>query len=367
MELREYARMARRRWKLILGTVIAALALAALITSQVTPQYESTARVFISTIPVNSGDALQGGQYSQERVASYADVVNGVELPQRVIDDLGLKTSAKDLSKRIKADVVPETVVLQITVTDPSPAQAQKIANDAVKQLQGFVAKLETPPGKRVPLLKASVVDPARLPDSPVSPQPLLNYGLALVIGLLLGLGLALLRELMDTSVKRTEDVPALRDVPVLAGLPYDGEVSKKPLISGLPSHAPRAEAFRVLRTNLSFIDVDQPNKAFVVTSSVPGEGKSTTAINAAIAMAGTGQRVLLIDGDLRRPQVAHLLKLEPTVGLTTILVGKGDLEATVQKHGPSGLDVLTSGSVPPNPAELLQSRAMLELLEDGP
>jgi capsular exopolysaccharide synthesis family protein len=119
-----------------------------------------------------------------------------------------------------------------------------------------------------------------------------------------------------------------------------------------------------VLRTNLSFIDVDQHAKALVVTSSVPGEGKSTVASNAAIAMAGAGQKVLLIDGDLRRPQVATLLGLEPTVGLTSVLIGASDLDESAQHHAPSGLDVLTAGLLPPNPAELLQSRAMHELLE---
>ncbi len=129
-----------------------------------------------------------------------------------------------------------------------------------------------------------------------------------MVLGLLLGFGLAVLREILDVTVRRLEDVPGLEETPLLSALAFDNDVQKQPLITDLPSHAPRAEAFRVLRTNLSFIDVDQHAKAFVVTSSVPGEGKSTVAINAAIAMASAGQRVLLIDGDLRRPQVATVV-----------------------------------------------------------
>jgi receptor protein-tyrosine kinase len=280
-----------------------------------------------------------------------------------VIDKLKLDMSAGALAAKIDAAVVPDTVVLKITVTDPSPIQAQRINDGVVEQLQAFVGELETPPGRKVPLLKATVVDSPRLPDSPVSPQPVRNIGLALVLGLLLGFGLAVLREILDLTVKRIEDVPALGETPLLSALAFDSDVQERPLISSLPSHAPRAEAFRVLRTNLSFIDVDQTSKAFVVTSSVPNEGKSTTALNAAIAMASAGQKVLLIDGDLRRPQVANLLSLEPTVGLTTVLVGGGDLDEVVQVHAPSGLDVLTAGRLPPNPAELLQSNAMRELL----
>ena len=127
--------------------------------------------------------------------------------------------------------------------------------------------------------------------------------------------------------MRRLEDVPGLEETPLLSALAFDNDVQARPLISALPPHAPRAEAFRVLRTNLSFVDVDQPAKAFVVTSSVPREGKSTIATNAAIAMVSAGQKVLLIDGDLRRPQVAELLGLEPTVGLTTVLVGMRGLE----------------------------------------
>jgi receptor protein-tyrosine kinase len=184
------------------------------------------------------------------------------------------------------------------------------------------------------------------------------------VIGLLLGFGLAVVREILDVSVRRLEDVPALHETPLLATLAFDNDVATRPLITDLPSHAPRAEAFRVLRTNLSFVDVDQTAKAFVVTSSVPDEGKSTIATNAAIAMARAGQKVLLIDGDLRRPQVAELLGLEPNVGLTTVLVGISDLDRSTQHHSQSGLDVLTAGRLPPNPAELLQSKAMHELVD---
>ena len=306
MEIRDYLRVARQRWKLILGSVIVGVAVAVVITIQATPQYASTARIFVSTSNATSEDAAQGTGFSEQRVGSYADVLKSLDLSERVVDDLGLDISAQSLSEKIKAEVVPETVVLKITVTDSSPARAQEINTAVVTELQAVVTELETPPGRRVPLLKATVVESPSLPASPEAPRPLINYGLGALLGLLLGLGLALLRDLWDSSVTRIEDVPALGETPLLAGLAFDEEVKDKPLITSLESHAPRAEAFRVLRTNLSFVDVDHPTKAYVVTSSIPGEGKSTTAVNAAIAMASAGQRVLLVDGDLRRPQVAE-------------------------------------------------------------
>ena len=363
MQLRDYLRIARERWVMIVAVALVVAVLAAVASTQMTKQYASTARVFVSTTPNNSGDAYQGGLFSEQRVKSYADVISGLDLLQRVIDRLDLRTSAATLSRQVTATVEPDTVILLITVTDADPARAQAINEAVVSELRSFVAELETPPGRQNPLLKATVVQTPRLPTSPVSPQPVRNVGLGLLLGLLLGLAAALARELSDTSVKRREDVPALTDVPLLSTLPYDSDVRDHPLISSLPSHSPRAEAFRVLRTNLSFIDVDHVSKVFVVTSSVPVEGKSTTAANAAVALASAGQRVLLIDGDLRRPQVANLTGLEGSVGVTTVLVGAETLEHCIQRHHQSGLWVLTAGQIPPNPAELLQSQAMHELI----
>jgi receptor protein-tyrosine kinase len=363
VELRDYLNIARRRWLAILGCTAAVLAVAAGITAQAQPQYASTAQLFVSTTPTDTTQAYQGGMFSQQRVKSYSDMVTGLELAARVIDNNDVDLAPSELSSKISAAVVPDTVLLTITVTDPSAAQARWLNEAVVDEFRKFVGEIETPPGSSTPLIKATIVDPPRLPASPVSPRPLRNLLLGGVLGLLLGFGLAMTRELLDASVKDIGDVPALADVPVLSTLALDSEVTRQPLISSLASHAPRVEAFRVLRTNLQFIDVDSKSKAFVVTSAVPGEGKSTTAVNAALALAQVGRRVLLLDSDMRRPQVARLLGLETSVGLTTLLLGTVKLDDALQTHAASGLQVLASGAIPPNPAELLQSQAMNDLL----
>lgn len=364
VELRDYLRIIRRRWLLILGCLAATIAVAVVITIRTTPQYSSSARVFISTSPSTSQEAYQGSLFSEQRVSSYADLMTGLELAQRVVEKLQLDLTAEELAKKIEASVVPDTVLLKISVTDPSPATAQRINEALVGELADFVAELETPPGSKTPLLKATVVDPARLPATPVSPQPVRNIGLAAVLGLLLGFGLAVLREMLDTTLKAPEEITRIAASPLMAGIGYDKDTQKTPLVTSLISHAPRAEAFRVLRTNLQFIDVDSVSKAYVVTSSVPGEGKSTTATNVALTMAQNGQRVVLVDCDLRRPQVADMLGLENVVGVTTVLLGNIGVDDALQNH-PTGLKILASGAVPPNPAELLQSRAMADLLAE--
>ena len=364
MELSDYLRIMRRRWKLIVSCLVVATAVAAAVTFQMTPQYASSARLFVSTTPSNTGEAYTGSLFSAQRVTSYADLAAGQELSSRVIDSLGLDMDPAELAANVEATVVPETVILEVSVTDPDPEQAQVLTKAVASELTAYVAELETPPGSDRPLLKASVVDPAVLPTTPVSPKPVRNLGLAAILGLLLGLGLAVLRELLDTTVKNPADAADASESPVMAGINFDQSAVNEPLVTSLSSHAPRVEAFRVLRTNLQFISVDGDSKVFVVTSSLPGEGKSTTATNLAITLAQAGQSVLLIDGDLRRPQVTNMLGMDGSVGLTTALVGKISVEDAVQLHPETGLHVLASGAVPPNPAELLQSHAMHDLLE---
>jgi capsular exopolysaccharide synthesis family protein len=184
------------------------------------------------------------------------------------------------------------------------------------------------------------------------------------VLGLLLGVGLAVLRETLDTTIKSVDEVNAITDAGVLGSVRFDSDAVKRPLVTDLESHAARVEAFRVLRTNLQYVDVDRPSKVVVMTSSLPNEGKTTTAINLAITLAQAGQRICLLEADLRRPKVSDYLRLEPSVGLTTALIGKLPITEAVQSWG-TGLAVITSGSVPPNPSELLQSDAMRDVLDE--
>lgn len=363
MELRDYLRIVRRRWTLILVCVVVAVGVAAGVTFSMTPQYASSAKLFVSTTPSSSGEAYQGSLFSAQRVMSYADLVNGQELSRRVIDETGLAMEPTELAGKISASVVPETVILQITVEDDDPQQAQQLTQAVAVELTEFVDELETPPGRSRAPIKASIVDSASFPTTPVSPQPVRNLGLAGVLGLLLGLGLAVLRELLDTTIKSNDDLEAITPAPLMADIAFDNRAAKEPLVSSLSPHAPRVEAFRVLRTNLQFVDVDRKSKVFVVSSSVPGEGKTTTASNLAITLAQAGQRVLMVDGDLRRPQIATMFDLEPTVGLTTVLIGGIDLEEAIQYGDIPNLAFLTSGTIPPNPSELLQSHAMSELV----
>ena len=364
MDLRDYIRVARKRWWMVLTALLTALGIAALITVQTVPQYATSVTFFITTPNTGVTDAYQGGLFSQQRVKSYQNLLTSDRLAQLVTARPGLGLTSVEIRERISAQAVPETVLLEATVTDSSRERSRLIASTLATQFKGLVESLETPPGKRTSSVKVEVVAGPETADQPVSPRPLRNLALAGLLGLLVGAGAAVLREVLDTTVKSAEALQELASAPVLAGVPFDTDAKSGPLTVTGGGHSARAEALRQLRTNLQYVDVDKPVKTLVVTSAVPGEGKSSTACGLAMLFAEAGQRVLIVDADLRRPRIADYLGLEGAVGLTTVLAGKATTDEVLQRYG-NHLWVLPSGFLPPNPSELLGSQHMADLLSE--
>jgi capsular exopolysaccharide synthesis family protein len=366
VDLREYLRVLRAGWALILACIVGMVALASAATALSTPTYASSARLFVSTPEQDSSLAYQGSLFSAARIASYAELVTSRQVSRTVIDELNLDLAPPTLEGMVTASVMPETLILQVTVTDDDPRQAQRIAQSVAENVTELVAELETPPGQDQAPIKATVVDDAQLPMAPISPEPQRNLAIGVALGLLLGVGAAVLREMLDVTVKTPSDVVDTVGLPVLGSIGYSPDAAKDPLIIALDASSPHVEAFRVLRTNMQFIDVDRESRVFTVTSSVPGEAKSSTATNLAIVLAQAGQKVLLLEGDLRRPSIHLKSELEQSVGLTTVLLGRISLKEAVQSSGVVNLHVLTSGAIPPNPSELLQSHAMADAIAEA-
>jgi capsular exopolysaccharide synthesis family protein len=364
VDLRDYIRVARKRWWMMVTAVAVALGVATLITVQTVPQYATSVTFFVTTPNTGVSEAYQGGLFSEQRVKSYANLLTGDRLATAVARRADLQLTAAQVRERITAKAVPETVLLQATATDSSKDRSKLIAMAWAVQFKKLVESLETPPGRRTSSVKVEVVAGPELNDVPVAPKPLRNLALAALLGLIVGAAVAVLREMLDTTVKTTEALHELASAPVLAGVPFDTDAKAGPLVVSPGSHSARAEALRQLRTNLQYVDVDRPIKTLVVTSAVPGEGKSSTACGLAVLFAEAGKRVLIIDADLRRPRIAEYLGLEGAVGLTTVLVGKASVDDVVQRYG-TDLWVLSSGFLPPNPSELLGSQHMAALLDD--
>ncbi|MFL6171402.1 MAG: polysaccharide biosynthesis tyrosine autokinase [Marmoricola sp.] len=361
MDFKELLRIVQRRWLTIVVFFLLGLLGGGALTYFQTPQYESTSKVFIASDQCQASDptcALYGSIFATQRVQSYADLADSRALMQRVIAAANLNLTPSALASKISSSVGVNTVIIELKVTDEDPSQAQKIAKAESEAFTNLLTELETSP------VKATIIDPASYNPSQVSPKPALNLVIAGVLGLILGAGMALLRDLLDNTVSSASDVENTIDAPVLSSVAYDADVPKHPLLTEVGSHSTRVEAFRLLRTNLQFLDLDARPRALVITSAVPSEGKTSTATNLAIALAQTGLRVLLVDGDLRRPKVASVLGLERSVGMTTVLVGRSELQDSIQKHTDSGIYFLASGPIPPNPTEVLQSRAAQELFD---
>jgi len=213
-------------------------------------------------------------------------------------------------------------------------------------------------------------VDPAREPLYPVKPKKRLNLLLAAIVGLGMGLGVAFLMEYMDTSIHTVEEIER-QGFSVLAWVPRiqvsgrgeEYSIMSERLVSHLEPRSPVSESYRTLRTNLQYAKTDNSLRSIVVTSSSPKEGKSTTVANLAIVMAQAGMRVLLVDGDLRRPVLHHLFGQEREPGLTEVVLGRVSLDEVLKPTEVEGLTLLPCGTIPPRPAELLGSKGMREFV----
>ena len=357
-------RIARRNWLLVTATTLLGLLIGAAASVIVQPTYTSETQLFVATQSSGSVTELQqGNSFSQARVQSYVKTVSSPLVLQPVIDSLGLSSTAAELSKRVTASTDLNTVLINIAVSDTSPVQAAAIGRAVADSLIRTVDSLEKPKSGGASPVSLSIVKPAVAPTAPSGPNTRLNLIVGLLGGLALGMGGAVVRSMLDTRIRGEADLRQITDVSVLGGIAFDQDATRKPLLTQTAPQSPRAESFRQLRTNLQFANVAARARTVLVTSSVPGEGKSTTATNLAIAMAQSGQSVCLVDADLRRPMVSEYLGLDRSVGLTTALVGSVDVIDVLQPWGEHNLYVLASGMIPPNPSELLGSQEMKELI----
>jgi capsular exopolysaccharide synthesis family protein len=367
LNLRSSLRLLRDHWKLIIAVTLLAGAASAVLTWRMSPLYASSVTFYVSaqTTEINPADAYQGNLLSQQEVQSFAELLTGTPLAQAVIGDLGLQVTPAEITSEISAHPIPQTVLLTATVTDRSPQRAQQIASSVGVQFTRLVAKLEQPPGKGAPTVSVTVVAPAALPTSPVSPDRIRNVGLALGLGLLAGIAIAVAVRSLESTIKTVDQLSVITGgKPVLGSIPFDQAARKHPVVTDDDPFGARIEAFRKIRTNLQFIDVDHPQKVLLVTSALPEEGKSTTVCNLAVMLAQTGSRVLVMEADLRRPRTVSYLGLPNGGGLTAVLLGRSSAEEVTQVWGDDLFDVMSSGSLPPNPADLLGSRRMSELIE---
>ena len=367
MDVRNFFQLLRDRWKLIFLITLIAAGGSAVLTARTTPRYASSVTLYVSaeSNTLDPAVAYDGALLSQQTVQSYANLLTGTQLAASVVRYLGLPMTAPQLAAEISARPIPQTVLLTATVTDPSPQRAQLIAAAVGSRFVKQASALARPPGRKHATVQITVVAQATSPGAPVSPKPARNVGVALALGLLIGIAFAAARRSLDTTIKSTNQLTALTaGRPVVGTIPFDPAARKHPLVADDDPFGRRVEAYRKLRTNLQFIDVDVPHKALLFTSALPDEGKSSTVCNLAIMLAQFGKRVIVVEADLRRPRATGYLGLPGSVGLTDVLVGRVTVDEAIQIWGENMFDVLASGPTPPSPSDLLGSLRMNQLLK---
>lgn len=375
MELRDHLRILRLRWVGVLVITVLVVAAAAAYTFTRTKVYAADATGFVTTGSASNA-ALNSvnDELSRSRATSYVDIAKSRATAQTVIETLDLDVSPASLVNNISVEQPLDTVLLKITARDSSPEGAQRLADAWVEALAEQVQQIEDPENRqRSGTPRVIAITSAELPSSPISPNPTRNLAIALLAGLVLGYGYALLRHNLDRRLRTPDAVQERAGVSVIGTVPMAGALSQDHKdrtqvvleeASGSQRQRDAAEAFRKLRTNLIFMDVDNPPRVIVITSPQQGDGKSTVAANLAAAVAVSGQRVVLVDGDLRRPTVGASFQIDEEIGLTEVLVGSVPLDAAMQQSAKQeNLFLLPAGRIPPNPSELLGSQAMRSAL----
>lgn len=364
MNLTEYVKLLRSRWVTVCVTMAVVVVCAGAITALTKPLYQSSTRLFVATAPGASlAETYQGNRFSQERVISYTELLTGHTLAQRTIDKLGLEMTAEELQNQIQATAKLDSVLIKLYVTDPSPIQARDIANTLTDEFVAMVREIETPTADGASDARIFVEQRAMAADSPVVPNTFRNLAVGVMLGLLAGVGLAIGRDMLDNTVKDGSAVEDIAGVGVAGSIPLNKDLRRRAAIAFEGKNTATTESFRKLRTNLQFLNVDNPPRVIMLTSSASGEGKSTTAINLALALAETEHHVIIVDGDLRCPKVHSYLGLIGNVGFSTVLSGASSLRDSVQSTRYPGLTVLASGPIPPNPSALLGSQSAKKVL----
>lgn len=350
-----------RRWITVLVCALLGLACAIGYAGIRPQEYQSSVTLTVSTTNSDGGgNAYQASMAANQRVRTYAAMVAQSDVFNRVAADSDGQLTVSRLRGAVRAAAQADTSLIRITAMDEDPAAAEQMVSLTSTALTDLVAEVETPAGSEQPTAYLYMVGQPSTTDSPVGLKNWEIIALGLFIGLIVGLIAAVIRDYYDRTLRTVDDAADITGAGVLGKimvakeLPAPGQQVK--------TGEPNAEAFRHLRTNLAFVAVDRTPRVLLFTSSVPNEGKSFISLNVAAVLAEAGNRVVLVDADLRAGQANASFGTAAHVGLTNVLAGSVDVDDALQTLS-AGVDLLPAGSPPPNPSELLGSQAMSRVL----
>jgi receptor protein-tyrosine kinase len=411
-DLRSLLEALRRRWLLIAGCLAAFTGAALGLSLAATEQYSASASLLFRDPGFDQrlfGSSVFQATDPAREAATNLNLVSLGDVAERTAHDLGGGLTADDVTTAVNAEAQGQSDVISIIATDPDPELAARIANSFAKNYVDFRREADRQKVREARRLveqdyaalssasqqgeegrslqdqlsalrtlealqtgNAELVQRAHVPSAPSSPKIARNTLLGASLGLILGIGLALLFARLDRRLRTSDDLADAFGFPVLSGIPRSKALanSDEPLLP-----AAEVEAFRMLRTRLRYFNVDRNIKTVLVTSASAQDGKTTIAWHFARSAAQAGMATLLIEADLHRPTVAERQGLAPLPGLTEFLSGQATLAKVIQpvrvdaqsngSEAHRNLDVVVAGAMPPNPAQILESDEMKKLIED--
>ena len=298
---------------------------------------------------------------NQKLVETYSKIIKSKLVLEQVISETGVTYTAEELSENVSVEAYENTEMLKISVTDQDPELAANIANSIAQVFSGEIAKIYQ-------INNISVVDVAVTPEEVSNNTLKRDLLLALFVSIFGTIGVVFVVYYFDDTVKLTDDLEEEIGMPVVAKV-FKSDIGSKNnrKVELLAQKYPKSvvsESIKTLRTNLQFSSVDEDIKTILITSSIPGEGKSFISANLAISFAQTDKRVLIVDCDMRKGRQHRIFKLSNSKGLSNLLIDDmTNLKDYINKTSVPGVHVITRGTVPPNPSELLNSKKNADLL----
>ena len=326
---------------------------------------DASGYVRVAGTGTSTGDGIAATSLGGSKADSYLPLVTSRAVAERAIAATGIQASPAEVAGRVSASVATNSVILKVTALGPSPEESRVLADAVISATAEEANAIETAgdPGA-TPIVSIVPIESA-LPGGQIAPNPRRNTMLGFAVGLGVAYALVFVRRQLDTRVRTVSDVEEQTGASVLGVVPQTKELGVARGRGRVGFLGIAAESFRQIRTNMRFVGVDDPARSIVVTSANAHEGKSTVAATLARVLGESGQPVVIIDADLRRPTLAKVFDVVGSVGLSHVLTGQVDVSEVLLDTDQDNVRLITSGRTPPNPSELLGSARMRELVAE--
>ena len=359
------AKVLRKGWLILLLVVVFAVGAGFVSANYIEKIYEANTTMFTGKEQgLQTSITLSELEASNQLIVDYQEIANSRYVIEPVMEELGLDMELEDFREALSLEILSDSRLFSVGFADKDPALAARVANAMARELTDAVSEI-------VSVENISIVDKALVPDEPVSPNVIIITLLAAVLGLVIGLLYVYFDDLFNNSFETQESVERELEMDVIAIIPKYKENKKaynKGLITLNEPNSYLSESFKMLRTNINYMNKDTGEyKVIMLTSSVAEEGKTTSSCNLAITMAQDHKKVLLIDGDLRRPNLFKTFKINMMPGLSDIIYGKYALDEAIQHViDVPGLDLLASGRMTSMTTELLGSVSFKKIVDEA-